>query len=130
MYSVTRCVDCTRDGITTARPIVEGILKPRCATHARGARKERAAKAHDARVQREFGLAPGEYADRYAGQGGACAICQRARGLSGRRLAVDHCHACTQVRGLLCQPCNFELIGKNDVAALRRAIEYLEAHSC
>ena len=60
-------------------------------------------------------------------QGGVCAICQRAKGIS-RRLAVDHNHATGAVRGLLCAPCN-QFIGylRDDAAAFRRGYEYLSA---
>ncbi|WP_424923390.1 endonuclease VII domain-containing protein [Actinocrispum wychmicini] len=59
-------------------------------------------------------------------QGGRCAICQRATG-RGKRLAVDHNHATGEVRGLLCKPCNRDVLGhlRDDVSAFERAIVYL-----
>lgn len=57
---------------------------------------------------RQFGLTPESYDRMFQEQGGLCAIC-RLEGsgqLSGRLMAVDHCHATGKVRGLLCQRCN------------------------
>lgn len=77
-------------------------------------------------VCRVYGLPPGGYAALYAAQGGRCYICRRATGAS-RRLPVDHDHATGEVYGLLCGPCNKNVIGhlRRDVEALRRAIDYL-----
>lgn len=106
---------------------------PRCETCWRAIVKVRRAAAHEARVGKVYQLPSGMYAALYAAQGGACAICQTARGLK-RRLAVDHDHACCPgptscgqcVRGLLCQPCNKDLLGRYGVPALERAIQYLK----
>lgn len=119
------CVDCVAEGVTTARRIVSGVRKPRCATHDRAARKAAGARAHDTYVSKIYGLRSGEYARLLAFQGGTCPICLRAKGQSGRRLAVDHDHDTGAPRGLLCQPCNFDLLGRYDVPALIRAIGYL-----
>lgn len=82
---------------------------------------------------------PGAYAKKYGitveqydclleAQGGVCAICGAAPGK--RRLDVDHCHAGTQVRGLLCSHCNTALGGfSDDPGTLRRAADYLELPS-
>ena len=70
----------------------------------------------------------------YEAQGRRCFICQRATGAT-KKLAVDHDHhrgcghapetGCPDcVRALLCGPCN-QMIGRWNVAALRRAIEVL-----
>lgn len=60
-------------------------------------------------------------------QGGKCFICQRATG-KRRRLAVDHDHKTGRVRGLLCNPCNRDVLGhlRDSVAALERAVTYLK----
>ena len=98
---------------------------PRCATHWRAERKRRAVVAHDKRVQGVYGLPPGAYDLLYAGQGGTCSICQRARGVA-KRLAVDHNHATGEVRGLLCGPCNSMLAHARDSdMMLIRAAQYL-----
>jgi Recombination endonuclease VII len=86
----------------------------------------RSAATHESRVQRTYGLEPGEYARLLESQSGACAICLETR--SGR-LAVDHRHSDGLVRGLLCARCNNQLLGRGardrpDV--LRRAADYLE----
>ena len=61
-------------------------------------------RAHDARVQRVYGLRPGEYAEMYEAQDGRCAICMNKS--ITLRLAVDHNHTTGKVRALLCRRCN------------------------
>lgn len=98
---------------------------PRCASHNR--QKKRAAKsgAHEKRVQKVYGLKPGQYWEIYRFQGDLCAICRRATGAS-RNLSVDHSHATGLARGLLCRPCN-DLLGlaRDDPMFFVRAAQYL-----
>ena len=125
--AVRRCKECGPD---VNRPAPHP--GPRCVTHHRAAVKARRAVAHEARVQKVYGLAPGAYAALYAAQGGRCAICQRSTG-QRKRLAVDHDHRCCPgpvscgrcVRGLLCGPCNRDVIGRLGPEALSRAYWYL-----
>lgn len=116
------CKDCPNTGKAPRPAPYPG---PRCATHHRERRKDAKAAAHEKRVQQVYGLAPGEYEKLYFYQGGKCAICQRARGIS-RKLAVDHDHETGLARGLLCGPCN-KIIGqlRDDVAAVQRLLAYL-----
>lgn len=100
-----------------------GPRSRRCTTHQRAFLKAGKARAHETRVGKVYGLAPGEYAALLATQGGKCAICGRASGKT-RRLAVDHDHETGEVRGLLCKPCNRTVLGHGgDV--LRKAVAYL-----
>jgi ssDNA-binding Zn-finger/Zn-ribbon topoisomerase 1 len=75
--------------------------------------------AHDKRVEKLYGLKPGEYRKLYEAQGGRCAIAKcRARGLT-LSLAVDHDHKLglanrKAVRGLLCKRHNREIGYAND----------------
>jgi hypothetical protein len=97
------------------------------------------AARHEAYVGKVYGLAPGEYARLLELQGGRCAIpgC-RANG-TRKRLAVDHDHdlarqhdhpddqACRDcVRGLLCSPHNYDLLGRF-AGDLHAALAYLDA---
>lgn len=107
---------------------------PRCVTHHRVFKKAQKARTHDQYVQRTYGLRPGVYARLWLFQGGKCYICQKATG-AARKLAVDHDHTCCPgpvscgecVRGLLCGPCNKDVIGRLGAAALQRAIDYLQS---
>lgn len=113
------------EGVETIRPAPHP--GPRCATHSRAFKKDQRARAHDASVQRTYGLPPGGYERLYAAQGGTCAITGcRATGKT-KRLAVDHDHKTGEVRGLLCGPHN-QLIGYNrdNPAAFRSMADYLE----
>lgn len=121
---ITRCVDCDP---ASKRPAPHP--GPRCATHHRATLKARRVRAHGTRVQRVYGLTPGDYEALYEAQGGRCAICQRATGAS-KRLAVDHEHRLgftrSATRGLLCSTCN-QLLGwfRDDPELLIRAGLYL-----
>ncbi len=55
---------------------------------------------------------------------GKCDIC----GSPGPRLCIDHCHATSKVRGVLCMNCN-QALGKfqDNPDLLGKAKEYLEA---
>lgn len=90
---------------------------PRCVTHGRVKKKASKKRAHETKVQRNFGLPPGMYDALLAYQGGTCAILYcRAQGKT-RALAVDHDHKCCPgpvscgkcVRGLLCQRHNLAI---------------------
>ncbi len=81
-------------------------------------------------VQNTYGITEAEYEAILFAQGGVCAICGRAKGIS-KALAVDHDHKLGSgreaVRGLLCTTCNHVVIGRYGPEALQRAIDYLKA---
>lgn len=99
---------------------------PRCATHHRLVLTARRKAAHSRRIEQTYGITAEEYDALYVLQGGVCYICRRARG-TRKRLAVDHDHATGEVRGLLCKPCNRNVLGhlRDDIDALQRGIDYL-----
>lgn len=78
------------------------------------------------RVQKVYGLEPGEYEALYELQGGRCAIRDCPATGKSRRLSVDHDHKTGNVRGLLCRPHNdmFGLV-KDDINILMSMIAYL-----
>lgn len=82
--------------------------------------------AHDRRRNiARYGITVEAYEAMFRAQNGACAIC-RGNELSGRRLAVDHCHTTGTVRGLLCAGCNRGIGYMGDsVQNLNAAAEYL-----
>lgn len=100
---------------------------PRCATHHREFKKVSKARAHEARVQKVYGLGEGDYQRLYELQEGRCALCQRATG-ARKRLAVDHDHESGLAYGLLCGVCNKDIMGwsRRDVAYFVRCLQYLE----
>lgn len=107
-------------------------LQLRCLACTRRRKKAVRKAAHSRRVQQVYGITGEEYDALYEAQGGLCAICRRARGLT-RALAVDHDHerekregSRASVRGLLCGPCNDMLAHARDlIEVFERAIEYL-----
>lgn len=109
----------------TPRPAPHGGPRSRrCASHHRAHRNATRARRHDSRVTKVYGLAPGEYDELYAAQGGRCAIAGCTATGKRKRLAVDHDHETGEVRGLLCGPHNYDLLGRF-VNALRPALDYL-----
>jgi hypothetical protein len=76
-------------------------------------------------VMKTYGLKEGEYQALYEAQGGCCAICRRAKGLS-KKLSVDHDHKTGYVRGLLCTSCN-KLLGhlRDDPGLAANIVNYL-----
>jgi hypothetical protein len=143
MTTIKVCVDCYPDPEERKLARVTGVAisedgtprkarpaphpGPRCATHNRMIRKQRKARAHDKRVQGEYGLYEGEYEELLRYQGGKCAGCRRATGAT-RRLSVDHHHASGCVRMALCRPCNTILgHGRDDPSYFRRMARLLES---
>lgn len=82
------------------------------------------------RLRASYGLSVEEYDVMLLQQGGGCAICCRPPddNYSGL-LYVDHDHDSGNVRGLLCQRCNFGigLLG-NNTDLLTKAAEYVAQH--
>lgn len=82
-------------------------------------------------LKRDFGLSYSEFQLLLDVQGGVCALCRKASAVRTKasRLAVDHDHVTQKVRGLLCGKCNLALgLFNDDLATLRRAVEYLARH--
>jgi 5-methylcytosine-specific restriction endonuclease McrA len=79
--------------------------------------------SHAYNVTRKRKISYEEYQALVEKQAGLCAICGQQT-----TLVVDHCHNSDQVRGLLCQTCNFGLGNfSDDVLKMARAIEYLKS---
>lgn len=108
------------------RPVVSGVRVPRCTTHTRNRRTASKTTQHETYVIRTYGLGPGDYDRLYESQNGRCAICQKAKGYS-KRLAVDHDHNTGLAYGLLCGPCNKDVLGQSgrSIEFFERCIEYL-----
>ena len=121
-----RCKDCRAlpDGERPAVPRPAPHVGPRCATHHRARRAADRARQHERHVANTYGLTYGEYARLLEFQGGTCAIPSCPATGATKRLAVDHDHRTGQVRGLLCGPHNYELLGKF-ARDLQAGLDYL-----
>lgn len=135
--SEVRCIDCLRflkaEGgqaprhwnnaakRTLAMNLNKVVTPLRCVTHYREFKARNRSKAHERHVTKTYGLEPGEYEATYAIQGGKCYLCQVATG-KRKRLAVDHDHATGEPRGLLCGPCNKDVIGRIEASGDGRAL--------
>lgn len=74
---------------------------------------------------KKFGLTIQQYEEMLQQQNSVCAICAE-KCISGKRLAVDHCHETGKVRQLLCRRCN-QSMGKfnDDPVLLQKVVDYL-----
>lgn len=76
-------------------------------------------------LKKNYGITPTEYLILLGQQMGVCAIC-KTKCISGRKLAVDHCHDTNRVRGLLCCNCNRGIgLLKHNVNILTAALDYI-----
>jgi len=112
-----RCSTCRDWKATAAFPTGRGQdgLSTRCARCIR-----------DISLRKLYGITSDDYDLLLARQNGGCAICGRTSNLSGRLMAVDHDHDTDEVRGILCENCNFGIGSMQDSPALLiKAAEYL-----
>lgn len=89
------------------------------------------ANTRRALLKKNYGLTPGQVAEKEAEQGGVCYICQLPPAGRGRwgRLVVDHRHKTGYVRNLLCSKCNTALgLFEENAYRMNRAISYLVVH--
>ena len=103
-------------------------------------KKSRTSNPERARLNRHrdraafYGLSVEQLDALYEAQAGACGMCGEPESPGGRRLAIDHDHACCPgskicgkcVRGLLCSDCNIAL-GYYESPKMEAARAYLEA---
>lgn len=84
--------------------------------------------AWKARLKKEYGLTPEQYADMLTQQEGRCAVCKTAEAGGGfGSWHIDHDHNSGMIRGLLCNRCNMALgLFRDDINRLTAAINYLE----
>lgn len=92
-------------------------------------------QARQTLLKTKYGLSLDDYDKMLKEQKGVCAICfQKEKVISNKkggidRLRVDHSHRNDQVRGLLCQNCNFGLGHfKDNITFLKSAIDYLNKY--
>lgn len=78
------------------------------------------------KLQSQYGITAENYNEMFINQKGCCKICGIHQDEFVRKLAVDHCHATGEVRGLLCCNCNTGLGKfKDNIDLLENAIKYL-----
>lgn len=88
-------------------------------------------------LKKLYGISLKEYNTILEKQNGVCAICKEEEKIIHPKhntngyqpLAVDHCHATGQIRGLLCSKCNRAIgLMNNDPELFIKAAEYLKKH--
>ena len=89
------------------------------------AKAKAAYRAWKYHIKKKYGITDIQYAELLSAQDGVCAICFKRP--TKRRLAVDHDHKTGKIRGLLCYPCNYFILGRTAKAELLfKAFEYLK----
>jgi hypothetical protein len=135
------CIDCKKNPPATVRK-VWSKLKPsdprRCGEHGRAWRDHNREVSWASRIRREWNIEPELYWAIYDAQGGRCAMPRCTATGKTKMLAVEHDHdvarrecdhdpkrGCKRcIRGLMCGPHNYELIGKFK-NSLQDALDYL-----
>lgn len=84
-------------------------------------------KARDYNLRRRYNITLDDYEVLLKKQKGKCAVCERHHTEFKQPLHVDHSHrAPYEVRGLLCNSCNTQLIGRHhDPLLFEKAAKYL-----
>jgi len=77
-----------------------------------------------------FGITSEQYDELLRKQDGNCAICGRHNLEFARKLAIDHDHETSEIRGLLCELCNRKIVGRHrgleGAEIFRKAAAYLD----
>lgn len=69
-----------------------------------------------------------EYQKMRTAQNGCCGICGKHESHFTKRLAVDHNHKTSRVRGLLCFRCNKFQLGRHTIESAKKILTYLEKY--
>lgn len=81
--------------------------RERCLEYAREYRKKYPDRTMATNLKVKYGITRAEYDNKLSEQNNACAICNKPREKHSRNFAVDHNHATGNIRGLLCDGCNY-----------------------
>jgi hypothetical protein len=121
-----------REARANGSTVYDGCIHARCGTTqkyvATGscvvcAQADRRGKCQARNLRYRFGMTLVDYDARFQQQQGKCAIC-----LQSKALAVDHDHATSEIRGLLCRQCNTALgLIRDDRQILTKMGQYLQA---
>jgi len=82
----------------------------------------------DLHLQRSYDMTIDQYEALVEQQNGRCAICKKrvTKDSRGRTFAVDHCHQCFRLRGLLCTKCNLAIgLLEDDPTIMQAAIRHV-----
>jgi len=72
-----------------------------------------------------YGVTEERYQEMVAAQDGKCAVCDRPS--KGKALGIDHDHKTNEIRGLLCQGCNW-LVGRVEQLGLDSLSSYFSQY--
>lgn len=83
--------------------------KVRRVKYAREYRKKYPERTRATNWKVKYGITPEEFYAKLNEQNNCCAICHRDMDEYGKIFCVDHNHDTGEIRGLLCDPCNYGL---------------------
>lgn len=87
----------------------------------------RASTGRSRHLMDTYGITEDQYEYLLTKQQNRCIICDKHQSELKKRLAVDHNHKTGEIRGLLCDYCNYRVIGRHtDGSLLRRMADYVE----
>ena len=79
------------------------------------------------KLQLRYGLTYEQWEDIRETENYCCMICNISEDELGKKLDVDHCHASSKVRGVLCNLCNTMLgHARDNIQLLESATQYLK----
>lgn len=136
LFRCTYCKEGRPRSFFTKSQVAKSGWQPHCRPCRNAQAKERYANskrireiaAERARL-RNYGILPHEFGAMVAAQNGLCGVCAESLN-SGKKPAVDHCHATGRIRGILCARCNTTIGAALDSPSLLRDLAaYVERHS-
>lgn len=85
------------------------VQKEKRVEYARNYRKKNPDKTRRTHLKTKYGITPEIYEEKLIEQDHKCAICRRDKSSYKRVFSIDHSHITGEIRGLLCDPCNYGL---------------------
>lgn len=87
----------------------------------------RASSGRSRHLMDTYGITEDQYEMLLTKQQSRCMICDKHQSELKKRLAVDHNHRTGEIRGLLCDYCNYRVVGRHtDSSLMRRIADYLD----
>lgn len=86
---------------------------------------------HEVAKFKEFGITKEQYNTLLDEQKGVCAICGLPQlATIEKQLCIDHNHATGEIRGLLCEKCNWGIgLLNDDIRIMQNAIKYINKYT-
>jgi hypothetical protein len=125
---IIKCKSCNEEHEQNSREIQNNNAPMSCVNYAPP--NKRFEDRRDGIIRRQYGITLAQYEQMLRDQDYKCAICGNEDEVEGRRLAIDHCHETSKIRGLLCGKCNRGIgLFYDNKELLSNAISYLDKYA-